>query len=303
MKKLAIIILAATALVPAAAYAEPAAAPGKKAGVSWKQGGARMGGHHRMGRQSAPKMRHHGNRNYGKGGHHSWNKGGSWSNSSSHSSSNSHSSSHSWNKGNRHHWKKGGHHGWKRHHNWSRIDRGFIVPHFWWAPQFQVFNWQSYGFAQPGYGNRWIRYYDDALLIDQYGRVIDRREGMNWDEYGDSWDYDDQGIPYYRGDRDDYYGEDEWAEGDIGPGGPPPVPPPPPCAQACPHSGYGYSHPYGAYGYGYGWMHGGMVTITETTVHAAAPEVITETVYVKDRARKKRRVIKSKPRARPGERG
>ena len=243
-----------------------------------------------MGRQSAPKMRHHGNRNYGKGGHHSWNKGGSWSNSSSHS----------WNKGNRHGWKKGGHHGWKkgghhkfkRHHNWSRIDRGFFVPQFWWAPQFNVWNWEVYGFAAPGHGRRWIRYYDDALLIDEYGRVIDRRADMDWDRYGDAWDYDDQGIPYYGGDYEDYRDEEEWAEDDMGPGGHPPVPPPP-CAQACPHAGYGY-----------GWMHGGMVTITETTVHAAAPEVITETVYVKQRAKKKtRRVIKSKPRPRPGERG
>ena len=32
-------------------------------------------------------------------------------------------------------------------------------------------NWQIYGFADPGPDRRWVRYYDDAYLIDRDGRV------------------------------------------------------------------------------------------------------------------------------------
>jgi hypothetical protein len=134
---------------------------------------------------------------------------------------------------------------------------------------------------------------------------------MNWDEYGDRWAYDDQDIPYYDGEGD-YYADDEeraYVEGEEGAYAEHHGPPPPPCAQACPPPmpGYGHSYPhgYGAYGYGYGWMHGGMVTITETTVHAAAPQVVTETVYVEKKVKTKpRRTYKrAKPRPQPGERG
>ncbi len=193
---------------------------------------------------------------------------------------------------------RGRHHGINRHHKYKRIDRGFSVPHSWWGPRFHVFNWNMYGFAPPMQGRRWIRYYDDALLIDDRGRVHDGRWGMNWDEYEDRWSYDEEGVPYYDGEEGDY------AEH----GGPPP-PPPPPCAQACPPPmpgyGHGYTYPAYPYGYGYGWMHGGMVTITETTVHAAAPQVVTETVYIEKKVKTKprRSYKRAKPRPQPGERG
>ena len=213
------------------------------------------------------------------------------------------------------HMKRGGHHvirrhhGINRHHNYRRIDRGFIVPQFWWGPQFQIQNWSTYGFAQPMHDRRWVRYYDDALLIDRSGRVHDGRWGMNWDEYGDRWAYDDQGVPYYDGDDGEYYeGEEDYAEEGYGEH---PDAPPPYCGQACPPPmpghGYGYAYPQPGYGYGYGhgWMHGGMVTITETTVHAAAPQTVTETVYIEKKVKSKprRSYKRAKPRPQPGERG
>jgi Ni/Co efflux regulator RcnB len=223
--------------------------------------------------------------------------------------------------------------GQMRHFNHVRVGRGAMVPHGWFGPQFVIRNWGGYGFPQPLDGGRWIRYYDDALLIDRDGRVLDGRYGMDWDRYGDRWDYDDQGVPYagdYDDDDDDDYdrndddrdddmdeggdrdGHDGYGRGDRTyvhverrdgrHGGPPMMPPPPP-----PPPGYGYGHGYG-YGYGYGYG-GGVVIVTETTV-TTPPVVELRTHYVTERVRvaprvryRPRCVCRPAPRPRPGERG
>lgn len=216
-------------------------------------------------------------------------------------------------------------------HVFTRIHRGGSLPHFWFGRQFQVRNWGLYGFPPPVSGGRWIRYYDDALLIDGYGRVLDGRYGMDWDRYGERWSYGDDGAPYYADedyDRDDEWSEDDeddrgdYADGDHhgrttvrverrnGHRGAPPPPPgygygygPPP-----PPPGYGYGYGYGYRGYGYG---GGVWIVTETTV-TTPPVVEMRTVYrtVTERVRvAPRKVHRCRcappppPRPRPGERG
>jgi Ni/Co efflux regulator RcnB len=165
------------------------------------------------------------------------------------------------------------------HFGFRRVHRGGFVPQFWWGPQFIVRNWSHHGFPQPFHGGRWIRYYDDALLIDRYGRVHDARSDWEWDRYGDRWDRDENGVPVYVGDGDfeperwDY----EWAEGwDRGEyredyaedRGPPPPPMPAP--------GYGvYGH--GGYGYGYAPCACGPVVVTETIV--TTPAVVEQVTY------------------------
>jgi hypothetical protein len=202
---------------------------------------------------------------------------------------------------------RGGH----RFTRWQRINRGGFVPRIWWGPQFQVHNWRVYGFPQPMQGGRWIRYYDDALLIDRAGRVMDGRYGWDWDRYGDRWSYNDDGVPYYGGD-DDYESEDyDYAEReerggyrDYGP------PPPPPCARRCAPYGGGASYGSG-YGYGYGYSSGGMIVRTTTTTVTEAPVVEAHTVYetvvervrVAPRKRVKRSCNCAPARPRPGERG
>jgi len=207
------------------------------------------------------------------------------------------------------------HHGARNFAGYRRLDPGFFLPRPWWGPQFQIHNWSMYGLPQPMYGGRWIRYYDDALMVDGYGRVTDGRWGMNWDEWQDQWDYDDRGVPVYVGNGDFYPGEEDyaWAEGDHGGyghdqsyahGGP--------CPQTC---SYGYSYPYPAYpygygyGYGYGWAYGAGAVVTETTV-TTAPTVVTETYYeevVRERRAKPRkqrvRPRYHRPTPPPGERG
>ena len=113
--------------------------------------------------------------------------------------------------------------GGTRHFVHRRIDRGGFVPQFWWGPQFIVPSWQMYGFPQPFAGGRWIRYYDDALLIDRDGRVHDSRYGWDWSRERDRWREDGNGVPVYVGDGDyepqewDYEWAERWEEGDVPP--------------------------------------------------------------------------------------
>jgi Ni/Co efflux regulator RcnB len=207
-----------------------------------------------------------------------------------------------------------------------RLQPGFIVPPMWFGPQFHVTNWQMYGFAPPPPRHRWVRYHDDAYLIDDGGRIRDTRYGMDWDRYGERWDMED-GIPHYygRGDfrpgpedyawverfRGDHGGEDyaDYEDEDYGPGhGPayghgygPPGPPPGchPGPQPC-----GGFMPAG-YGYGYGVI--AYPIVIETTVVSGGcgcvEEVVEEAVeYRHQRARHRPRPRRPAPPP-PGERG
>jgi Ni/Co efflux regulator RcnB len=74
---------------------------------------------------------------------------------------------------------------------------GFFMPRFFVSPTFFVSNWWSYGLAEPGAGRRWVRYYDDAVLIDDRGYIYDTAPGVDWDSYGPTpedydRDYDDR---------------------------------------------------------------------------------------------------------------
>jgi Ni/Co efflux regulator RcnB len=202
-----------------------------------------------------------------------------------------------------------------------RLHRGFVIHPFWFGPQFHIQNWQMYGFADPGRDRRWVRYYDDAYLVDDDGRVMDERYGLDWDEYGERWEMAD-GIPAYYG-RGDYHPDDgdrDWVErhrgwdyGSYGDGdrygqaagydrGPPPGchPAPNPCGSGAGYGGYGY------YGYGVAYP-----IIIETTVWGGATyyeEVTEEVVEVRHRPRRHYRAPpppRPRPRPRPpaGERG
>jgi Ni/Co efflux regulator RcnB len=107
--------------------------------------------------------------------------------------------------------RMGGHHRNRNYSGYHRIDRGFVLPQAWWGPRYGISNWSAYGLPQPIHGGRWVRYYDDALMIDSYGRVHDGRWGMSWDDRDDRWSYDDRGAPY-RGGDDDYYDEDYYED-------------------------------------------------------------------------------------------
>lgn len=220
-----------------------------------------------------------------------------------------------------------------------RIGRGGTIPPHFMAPQFFVHDWRMFGFPAPMAGGHWVRYYDDALLVDRHGRVMDARHGWDWDrrydnddrDYDDDYDRDDEwsddrggrghhgkGGRHGKGDRVDVYRHVGSAPGDCrrrcGPVHH--VPPPPP------HPGYGYGYGYGQ-GYGYGGCGCGPVVVTET-ITTTAPVVETHTYYetvteyraaprrhyakpVRHYAKPVRRFVKPVRRAppppRPGERG
>jgi hypothetical protein len=204
--------------------------------------------------------------------------------------------------------------------NWryGRLHRGGFINSFWFAPQFYIGDWQSYGFYAPGNDQRWVRYYDDAYLVDDYGRVVDTRYGLRWDRYGGDWDYQD-GIPGWRGEWRDYdesayaegYDDEEYGEredhaemredmrggyredmrGGRGPRGPMM---PPPGYGPPPPGGGGYSRVYGGYG-GYGMYAYPIVieTITTTGGGGFYEEVTEEVVQTAHR-----RVHRARPRCR-----
>ena len=213
-----------------------------------------------------------------------------------------------------------GHHGFKNYSNYRRLDRGVFLPQPWWGQGYHIQNFAMYGLPQPIPGGRWVRYYDDALMIDAGGRVHDGRYGMAWDEWQDQWAYDDRGVPVYSGNGDFYPGAEDyaWVDGQGGAyaeghgqvyghegyahGG---------CPQSCAYPPVAPAYPYGyGYGYGHGYGYGAGMVVTETTI-TTAPTVVYETweeeVVYEQRARKPRKYRAKpryhRPRPQPGERG
>jgi hypothetical protein len=87
---------------------------------------------------------------------------------------------------------------------YRRPYRGWAVPSYWISPRFYINDWAGYGLTQPYNGYNWVRYYDDAVLIDGRGSVYDTVSGLDWDGgyqdgYGDP--YADDSVYSGPGDR------------------------------------------------------------------------------------------------------
>jgi hypothetical protein len=106
----------------------------------------------------------------------------------------------------------GGHmKGMKGMKGWQRFGRGHVIPPQFRGRQYFVHDWRAFGFPAPMAGGQWIRYYDDALLIDGHGRVMDSRHGWDWDRRGGRMDHDEGGYADSGYGRDDDYGRDDYA--------------------------------------------------------------------------------------------
>lgn len=98
--------------------------------------------------------------------------------------------------------------GWKAPGGWGayrRPVRGWTLPSYWIGGGFWITDWSSWGLSRPAAGYDWVRYYDDAVLIDRRGRVWDSVSGLDWDR--DDYAYDeayegDDGYPGYGADYD-----------------------------------------------------------------------------------------------------
>ena len=176
--------------------------------------------------------------------------------------------------------------------------RGWTLPRYWIAPSFFIGDFASYGLARPPLGYHWSRYYDDAVLIDDSGRVWDSVSGIEWD--GDDG-YSDYG-----------YAEDEPAGRDYGADYPPPGPgygggaprivyaPPMEVVQDVYSGSYSSSGGYAGHGYASnGYWYPPATTTVVTVQSAPVVTTTTTTEYVETRyvpKRTVRRVIKRKPR-------
>lgn len=82
--------------------------------------------------------------------------------------------------------------------------RGWVLPRYWVAPSFFIQDWPVYGLARPQSGYGWYRYYDDAVLADRDGRVVDVRSGLDWDARDDGrYVRDDRAYERYAAERRD----------------------------------------------------------------------------------------------------
>lgn len=327
MNRLSLLSFAAVAALAATPVIAQAQGHGGRAGASWQGGGMRTGGGFRAG--GGMNVRHGGGVNVRTGGR--FRAGGGVNVR--------HGGGVNVRHGGGVNVRHGGANVVVRHHNGGnfnyrhgsrfhpgrnfprRIHRGANIHPYWFGQQFHINNWQMYGFAQPGADQRWVRYYDDAYLIDRGGRVVDQRQGLDWDEYGERWSEED-GVPSYYGSREytpgeeDYawaeehreQGEEDWdyaeEDADGRPGGPPPGYGHGP-AQGGPPPGHGYGHVqggpppgyghgpvqgagYGYGAYGYGWAYPIVIETTVTTGGGYTEEITEEVVEVR-RAHRQRR--------------
>ncbi len=169
----------------------------------------------------------------------------------------------------------GAHHGGPG--RYTRVEPGHRIPGYWMDPRFEIHDHGRYGLYQPMYGGRWLRYYDDALLVDPYGQVIDGEYGIAWDQHGPDWRHDDRGIPEHSGVDEDYVDDRDYAHGDDD------------------YDAYGERQYPSAYDHRP--SQAGPIVITETTV-TTAPTVQEKVWYEEVPARKAPRGYKRKARAR-----
>ncbi|WP_019831549.1 RcnB family protein [Sphingomonas sp. PR090111-T3T-6A] len=63
---------------------------------------------------------------------------------------------------------------------YKRPEPGATLPQIWLNPDYTISDWRGWGLAQPAQGTRWVRYYDDAVLIDDAAKVKDVRYAVDW---------------------------------------------------------------------------------------------------------------------------
>jgi len=222
--------------------------------------------------------------------------------------------------------------GWQAPGGWNgyrRLHRGNALPSYWMGTGFRVPDYLSFGLAAPPQGYSWVRYYDDAVLIDGRGQVWDSRDGISWGDgssYSESYAYTDSyagaGAAYAAPqiqpiEPDGYYDVPEAPDGPPPPPGAgydapipapygayPPAPPvhvqaypapvvqtygTPPCVQVC-GSYQGGGAYYGGSAYASGYYAGG----TTTTVVITPAPIVTTTTVVEERIIEDRIVVAPK---------
>ncbi len=198
--------------------------------------------------------------------------------------------------------------GWNAY---RRMGRGHHLPNYWMGSGFRIPDYLSWGLAAPPYGYFWVRYYDDAVLVDGRGDVWDSVSGIGWDDgydagawadsggsYSSSYSYSGTGAGYREPiqpvDPNDYY--DGYSRGSLPPAGAIGAPP---AAQVQGYYGSGQAYYGGSYQAGaayYGAPVGTTVIVVPgatTTTTTVTEEVIeSRATYVRSAPR---RVVRKAP--------
>ncbi len=192
---------------------------------------------------------------------------------------------------------------------YRRMGRGRHLPNYWMGSDFRIPDYLSWGLAAPPSGFFWVRYYDDAVLVDGRGDVWDSVSGIGWDDgYADSWSdssagysssysYSGSGAGYGQPiqpiDPNEYY--DGYSGGSVPPAGAIGAPP---AVQVQGYYGSGQAY-YGGGGYYAGGAYYGapvgttvIVVPGATTTTTTVTEEVVSTAYVRAAPR---RVVRKAP--------
>jgi Ni/Co efflux regulator RcnB len=179
---------------------------------------------------------------------------------------------------------------------YRRPRRGGSLDPYWMQSNFQIPDYLSFGLAAPPYGYFWVRYYDDAVLVDARGSVHNSVSGIAWSDasayagngyaassasasasaggyggrHGGPIGYVDPNPAYYDQPQGGYappvaYGPPAGQSGYYQQG----------CHSACPQVYQGGGYQQGGYYQGGGYYSGGATT---TTVVIQSPPVVTTTI-------------------------
>ncbi|WP_066797160.1 RcnB family protein [Sphingomonas soli] len=167
---------------------------------------------------------------------------------------------------------------------YRRLGRGHQMPGYWMQGAFGIPDYLSFGLSAPPRGYRWIRYYNDAVLVDDRGNVWDTVGGIAWAGAGayaggshsssSSYSYSSAGAAIQPVDPNLYYGQQQYQGGYA-----PPAAYGPPAVQQGYGANYGASYMQGSYYYGAPVTSSSVIVIpTTTTTTIVEEEIIEETV-------------------------
>ncbi len=71
--------------------------------------------------------------------------------------------------------------GWRSEYRYQAFRPGIRLDHGYYAPRYQVSDYGRYRLPRPGWNQRWVRHYNDVLLVDvRSGYVVDVIRNFYW---------------------------------------------------------------------------------------------------------------------------
>lgn len=70
---------------------------------------------------------------------------------------------------------------WRSPYRYTAFRPGITIRSGYYSPRYYVNDWYRYRLPRPGRNLRWIRHYDDVLLVNiRTGRIVDVQRGFYW---------------------------------------------------------------------------------------------------------------------------